>query len=109
MVTATKKISKAYTKAEFLNTLSKRTELTKKEIGRVLNEIEVIIAGHLKKDAAGKFVLPGLLKISVKKVPAKKARKGRNPATGEIIMLKAKPPSEKVKVVPLKNLKEMAT
>jgi nucleoid DNA-binding protein len=103
------KIRKAYTKPELLNTLSKRTELTKKLVGSVLNELEIIMAGHLKKGAAGKFVLPGILKMSVKEVPAKKARLGINPLTQEEVMFKAKPACKKVKVVPLKKLKEMAT
>jgi len=40
-------------------------------------------------------------------VPAKPARMGRNPFTGETIKLKAKPKSKKVKFRPSKDLKEM--
>ncbi len=54
------------------------------------------------------FKLPGLAKIAVRKKPATKARMGRNPATGEPMMFKAKPASKKVKITPLKNLKEAA-
>ena len=60
----------------------------------------------MQKGAVEKFVLPGLLKMTVKKVAAKKARKGISPFTGEEIMFKAKPASRKVKILPLKNLKE---
>jgi len=52
--------------------------------------------------------LPGLLKISAVKKPAKKARKGINPFTGEETMFKAKPASIALKIRPLKKLKEMA-
>jgi nucleoid DNA-binding protein len=38
--------------------------------------------------------------------PAAKARKGRNPFTGEEIMIKAKPATVRVKTMPLKALKE---
>ena len=53
------------------------------------------------------FTVPGLMKITVQKKPATKARKGINPFTGEEIMIKAKPARKVVKVRPLKNLKEM--
>ena len=43
-----------------------------------------------------------------KKKPARKARKGINPFTGEETMFKAKPASIAVKVRPLKKLKEFA-
>ena len=48
------------------------------------------------------------MKIQVKSKPATKARKGRNPFTGEEMMFKAKPASRVVKIQPLKRLKEMA-
>ena len=53
------------------------------------------------------FSVPGLFKIKVRKKPATKARKGINPFTGEETMFKAKPASKVVKVLPLKNLKDM--
>ena len=71
-------------------------------------DVAFIIEGHIKKRAVGEFVLPGLLKVSAVKKPAKKARKGINPFTGEEQMFKAKPASIAVKVRPLKKLKEFA-
>jgi nucleoid DNA-binding protein len=62
----------------------------------------------VKKRSVGEFALPGLLKVTTVKKPAKKARKGINPFTGEETMFKAKPASIQVKVRPLKKLKEMA-
>ena len=56
----------------------------------------------------GEFTLPGMLKITTVSKPAKKARKGINPFTGEETMFKAKPASIAVKVRPLKKLKEFA-
>ena len=52
--------------------------------------------------------MPGLMKVTTVKKPAKKARKGVNPFTGEEQMFKAKPASIAVKVRPLKKLKEFA-
>ena len=43
----------------------------------------------------------------VKKKPARKARRGINPFTGEEQMFKAKPATKVVKIRPLKKLKEM--
>ena len=45
--------------------------------------------------------------MRVVKKPAKKARMGVNPFTGEEMMFKAKPASKAVKVVALKGLKDM--
>ena len=69
---------------------------------------EQIIAAHLKRGAAGVFKLAGLLKVELKRKPATKARKGRNPFTGAEIMIKAKPARNVVKVRALKKLSEMA-
>lgn len=102
------KISKPYTKSELYADLAERTDVPKKDVVKIFDEFTDIIAAHLKKGAAEKFTLPGILKMTVKKVPAKKARKGINPFTGEETMFKAKPASKKVKVLPLKKLKEMA-
>ena len=49
------------------------------------------------------FSLPGLLKMSVQRKPATKARKGINPFTKEEITIKAKPARNVVKIRPLKN------
>ena len=61
----------------------------------------------MKSRAVGEFTLPGILKITKKTKPARKARKGVNPFTGEEMMFKAKPASQVVKIKPLKSLKEM--
>jgi len=67
-----------------------------------------IIEGHIKRNAAGQFTLPGLLKMKVVRKPATKARKGINPFTGEETVFKAKPARNVVKILPLKASKEMA-
>ena len=60
------------------------------------------------KKGPGIFSLPGLMKITVVKKPATKARMGINPFTKEEQMFKAKPASRVVKIRPLKALKDMA-
>jgi nucleoid DNA-binding protein len=101
------RVSKIYTKSTLLSTLSDRTGVPKREVGLVLSELTTVVEGHLKKGGPGKFTLPGMLKMVVKNSPARKARKGINPFTGEPTTFKAKPASKKVKVTALKALKEM--
>lgn len=103
-----KAIGERFNKTQILNQISENTELSKKEVQSVLDELTDIIEGHIKKRAVGEFVLPGLMKITTVKKPARKARKGINPFTGEETTFAAKPASIQVKVRPLKKLKEMA-
>ncbi len=96
-------------KSQLTTKLAESTGLTKKQVNDVLDQLNDVIAGHLKKrGGAGSFTLPGLFKITTKHKPATKARKGTNPFTGEEVMLKAKPASVQVRVRPLKKLKDMA-
>ncbi len=105
---AVKNVKERYSKSQILNQISESTELSRKEVAAVLDELTDIIAGHVGKRACGEFVMPGLFKILTVKKPARKARKGINPFTGEETMFKAKPASIQVKIRPLKKLKEMA-
>lgn len=103
-----KPIAERQNKTQMLQQIADSTELSKKQVQAVLDELTNIIEGHIKKKGVGEFVLPGLLKITTVKKPATKARKGINPFTGEEVMFKAKPASTSVKVRPLKKLKEFA-
>ncbi|WP_283787393.1 HU family DNA-binding protein [Bermanella sp. WJH001] len=101
-------VAERYNKTQILTEIAENTELTKKQVQAVLDNLGDVIERHVKKRAVGEFVLPGLLKIQAVKKPAKKARKGINPFTGEETTFKAKPASIAVKIRPLKKLKEMA-
>ncbi len=104
---ATKAISTKMTKTAILGEISQNTGLTKGQVGSVLEELETLIERHIKKGGAGEFTLPGLMKIKSVKRPATKKRMGRNPATGEEIVIGPKPASIRVRVTALKGLKEM--
>lgn len=106
---ATGPITETMTKSQILNHISESTELSRKEVTAVIDELTNLIERHVKKKAVGEFKLPGLMKIKVVKKPAVKARKGINPFTGEEMMFKAKPARNVVKVLPLKALKDMAS
>ena len=105
---APKIIKERYSKTQLLNAIAETTELNRKQVSAVLDELGAIIEGHVSKRGCGEFVMPGLFKIVTIKKPARKARKGINPFTGEETTFAAKPASIQVKVRPLKKLKEMA-
>jgi len=103
-------IQKKYTKTEILNEISENTSISKKEVAAVLEELSVLIERHVKKRSVGEFTLPGLLKIKSVQRPARPARKNvPNPfRPGELMDIPRKPASTRVKVLPLKKLKEFA-
>jgi len=100
-------VTEPLTKSQLLSTLAENTGLAKKDVSAVLEELQTVMERHLKKRGPGHFTMPGLFKVKTQRKPATKARKGRNPFTGEEIMIKAKPARTVVKVQPLKRLKEM--
>jgi nucleoid DNA-binding protein len=96
------------TKSEIYARIVDDTGLTRKDVTAVFESLN----GQIKKNLGGRgapetFTIPGLMKLRVVKKPARKARKGVNPFTGEEMMFKAKPASKAVKVSPLKGLKDM--
>ena len=98
-------------KTQIIQTLVEETNLSKKDVNAVLNSLGDLIGAHIKPRSGGVFKLPGLMKIQVVKKPATKARKGvPNPfRPGETMDVAAKPASRKLKVIPLKGLKDMAS
>ncbi len=96
------------TKGGILTAITDMTSLAKKDVSSVIDALGNVIESHIKSRGPGKFVLPGLIKINVVKKPARPARKGINPFTGEEVMFKAKPARKVVKIKALKKLKEMA-
>ena len=93
------------TKSELLNVLSDRTELSKQQINGLFEALEDVIAEAVKTEKT--INIPNLCKIYVHKRPASKSREMKSPATGEMIIVPAKPAHKVVKVKAVKNLKEM--
>src|SRR5690606_39135364 len=83
------------------------TGLTRQQVNAVFESLKGIMRKSLRSH--GLFTLPGMLKLKVVKKPATKAREGVNPVTGEKMIFKAKPASKKVRVLPLKNVKDMVS
>lgn len=79
-------VKKPLTKAQLVTELAEKIELPKKQVQELLE----LLAQTAYKEAKGKeggFTIPGLGKLVVVK---RKARMGRNPATGEQIKIPAK-------------------
>ena len=87
MATKSKSSKKPSTKSEILGHISDKTDLSRKQVSAVFDEL----AGLIKRDLK----------------PAVPAHKGINPFTKEQMMFKAKPARNVVKVLPLKGLKDM--
>jgi nucleoid DNA-binding protein len=99
--------AKPATKSAMFQELSTRTELSRKQIAAVFDELAKYIHQEIGKKGPGIFTLPGLLKVKRVEKPATKARPGRNPQTGQEIMIPAKPKRTVVKALALKALKDM--
>lgn len=73
------------TKAQLVTALAEKTGLSKKEVQNFFDVLTNMAYAEVKK--TGEFVVPGFGKMVKAK---RKAREGRNPATGESIKIPAK-------------------
>ncbi|MDR1491961.1 MAG: HU family DNA-binding protein [Planctomycetaceae bacterium] len=106
-VATEKKAAKSYTKTEIVADIAEQTQLSKKDIVAVIDAVGEVIKKSLSNKGPGSFILPGLVKIEKKRVEKAPAKKGvKNPFTGEIHDVPAKPAHNKVKIRALKGLKE---
>jgi DNA-binding protein HU-beta len=78
-----KPTDKPLTKTRIIQEIADATELTKKDVANVL-EAQAALA---YTQAVAGFTIPGIGKLVIQN---RKARKGRNPATGEEIKIPAK-------------------
>ena len=102
-----KAAKKALTKSAFLAELAEKTELTKKQVDAVLTGVVEMVQRELSGKGAGKLVIPGLARMSVTKVKAVKGGvEKKNPLTGSMYITKDKPAYNKVRLSPIKALKE---
>ncbi len=98
--------AKPITKSAMYQDLAKVTGLTRKQVTEVFDALTKLVVRELSKKGPGVFTLPGVVRMKRKSKPATKARKGKNPFTGEEITIKAKPAHNVVKMFPVKTLKE---
>ena len=102
-----KSIASRQTKLQIVQAIADETGLNRKQVGDVFASLGTLIQRHMQRRGSGEFVIPDTgVKIRRVKKPARKARMGRNPATGEAIKIAAKPASTVIKVTALKALKD---
>ncbi|MDR3233192.1 MAG: HU family DNA-binding protein [Planctomycetaceae bacterium] len=98
---------KPLTKTEIVAKLVETTGAAKKDVVAVIDNLSDLIKISIGKKGAGEFTLPGVLKVYKQHVKAKPAQKGvKNPLTGVVSDRPAKPAHDRVKVKPLKSLKD---
>ncbi len=73
------------TKTQMIAALADATSLSKKEVVNFMDQLTSLVYGEVKK--AGECIIPGFGKLVKVK---RKAREGRNPATGATIQIPAK-------------------
>ena len=105
---APKPIKEALNKSGLGAHIAETSAVAAKDVRAVLAALEGAIHASVSKKGAGNFTLPGVLKITAVSVPAKPKRKGINPFTKEEQTFAAKPATTKIKVRPLKKLKDAA-
>ena len=76
-------MGKMLTKAQVVDHLAKKADLTKKQAAGILDTLQTLAA----KEAKNGFVLPGFGKLVLAN---RKARMGRNPQTGEAMEISAR-------------------
>jgi nucleoid DNA-binding protein len=91
------------TKSQLVDKIAELQELAKKDVKAMMEALAEVGYKELKKN--GVFVVPGFAKFVVIKKAATKARKGKNPFTGEEMMFKAKPARKIVRARPVKAAK----
>lgn len=102
-----KAITSKQTKTQILQAIAEETGLNRKQVAEVFISLGGLVKGHMARRGSGEFAIPETgVKIRRVVKPARKARMGRNPATGEAIKIPAKRATTVVKVSALKALKD---
>ena len=99
--------TKARSKSEVFGTIAEHNGMSRKQIAGIFDTLGKLIAADLDKAGVGQFNVPGMMKVTVVRKPATKARKGINPFTKEETTFKAKPARNVVKIRALKGLKDL--
>ncbi|HUE29554.1 MAG TPA: HU family DNA-binding protein [Verrucomicrobiae bacterium] len=99
--------SKVRSKGDVFRTIADHAGVHRRDVAAVFHALAHMIKADLSKSGAGVFKVPGLMRITVKRKPATKARMGINPFTKEQVMFKAKPARNVVRIRPMKTLSQM--
>ena len=91
--TSIRVVKETLTKSALINLIAEQNDIPRKTAIGVFNTLESVMLGSVHPRGVGEFTLPGLCKITLRKVPARKAGTlVGNPATGEMMKGAAKNP-----------------
>jgi hypothetical protein len=103
-----KPIKTAFNRSSLVAHLAEAASVEMKAVRAMMAALEAAILASVHKKGVGSFTLPGLLKLNVVNVPAKKKRRGIDPFTKVEREFAAKPATVKIKTRALKRLKDAA-
>ena len=97
-------------KSALIERIATENDIPRSTAKGVLTSLETALFGSVHRRGVGEFTWPGVLKVALRKVPARKAGTlVRNPATGEMTPGAARPASVRVKIRALSKLKSAAS
>jgi nucleoid DNA-binding protein len=106
---AVRPVKETLTKSAIISLIAEQNEVSRKTATGMFETLQSVMLGSIHPKGSGEFTLPGLLKVTLRKVPARKeGTLIRNPATGEMVKAAAKPASVRVKVRALSKMKKAA-
>jgi len=98
------------TQAQALKWIAEDCDLSKKEVAAVLESVMNMLQHQLGRGGPGEQIIPILkMKAKIKKVPAKKARRGLNPFTKQMQDFPAKKAKKTLKILGMKGAKDILT
>jgi hypothetical protein len=103
-----KPIKTAFNRSSLVAHLAEAAGTETKVAKALMSALESTMLASVHKKGLGSFTLPGLLKVNVINVPAKKKRRGIDPFTKVEREFAAKPATVKIKTRALKKLKDAA-
>lgn len=96
------------TKSQILSAVADETDLTRKQVQAVLQATKALAARHLVKNGSGEFTIPEIgVKLRRAQKAARKAGMARNPFTGDMVHVEARPASLSVRATAMKAIKDV--
>ncbi|MGE0482975.1 MAG: HU family DNA-binding protein [Gammaproteobacteria bacterium] len=103
----TSAIKEKQTKSAIIAAVAEDTGLTKKQVQAVLQSTKALATRHLIKNGSGEFTVPEIgVKLRRVQKAARKAGMARNPFTGEMVKVDARPASLSVRATAMKAIKD---
>ena len=101
-------LSQKQTKSQIITAIAEETNLSKKDVQAVLLSVKSLASRHLIKNGSGEFTVPEIgVKLRRVDKPARPAGKARNPFTGEMVDVEARPASLSVRATAMKAIKDV--